>query len=152
MKRKREKTPRQKLEAKLDRLFSRLVRQSGADSQGICTCASCGEKRHWKAIDCGHYYSRKHRSVRWDARNARPQCKGCNSGFKRRIRFADPDDKIVEKLNEIRNNFAKTLRREGVDTIRLAEDARQIKLWTLPELEEMADEFEELIEQNGFEK
>lgn len=150
-KRKNPPTARNKLVTKLDRLFSRLVRQSGADSQGICTCASCGVKKHWKAVDCGHYYSRSHKIIRWDVRNARPQCKGCNSGLKYSNKGLSTEE-YQKKHESIRLEFAKTLRCEGVDTIKLADDSRQICLWTVDELETMVDEFEQMLSDNGWEK
>lgn len=34
--------------------------------------------KHWQDIDAGHFYSRRHRSVRWDEMNVHPECKRCN--------------------------------------------------------------------------
>ncbi|MEN8834729.1 MAG: recombination protein NinG, partial [Polaribacter sp.] len=51
-----------------------------ADSKGNCTCVTCGKVGHWKTggIQAGHFMSRKHYSTRWDERNVKPQCVGCN--------------------------------------------------------------------------
>lgn len=32
----------------------------------------------WKELQCGHYVSRSHLSLRYDERNCHPQCVGCN--------------------------------------------------------------------------
>ena len=72
------KPTRTKLVRKLDIIFSQYVRLSNADSSGLCTCVTCGEKHHWKKIQAGHFMSRKHYSIRWDERNVKPQCVACN--------------------------------------------------------------------------
>ena len=77
---KRKKPTRSKLVKKLDILFSQFVRLSNADKNGYCTCVTCGKKGHWKdgSIQAGHFMSRKHYNTRWDVRNVKPQCVGCN--------------------------------------------------------------------------
>jgi hypothetical protein len=71
------KLTRSKLIKKLDTIFSRWVRLSNSVNQ-ICTCVTCGKESHWKDIQAGHFISRKHYSTRWDERNVKPQCVGCN--------------------------------------------------------------------------
>jgi hypothetical protein len=77
---KRKKPTRSKLVKKLDILFSQFVRVSNTDKNGYCICVTCGKKGHWKdgSIQAGHFMSRKHYSTRWDIRNVKPQCVGCN--------------------------------------------------------------------------
>lgn len=75
---KSKKPTRSKLVKKLDILFSQYVRLSNADKNGICTCVTCNRQYHWKNIQAGHFMSRKHYSTRWDIRNVKPQCVGCN--------------------------------------------------------------------------
>tara|TARA_R110002073_G_scaffold292420_1_gene457710 strand:+ start:195 stop:584 length:390 start_codon:yes stop_codon:yes gene_type:complete len=75
---KSKKPTRSKLVKKLDILFSQYVRLSNADSRGMCTCVTCNNQYHWKNIQAGHFMSRKHYSTRWDIRNVKPQCVGCN--------------------------------------------------------------------------
>lgn len=74
----RKKPTRSKLIKKLDLVFSRYIRLSSADKHGMCTCVTCNNKYHWKDIQAGHFMSRKHYSTRWDERNVRVQCVGCN--------------------------------------------------------------------------
>lgn len=71
------KPTRSKLIKKLDTIFSRWVRLSNSVNE-ICTCVTCGKESHWKDIQAGHFISRKHYSTRWDERNVKPQCVGCN--------------------------------------------------------------------------
>lgn len=72
------KPTRSKLVKKLDVVFSKYIRLSSADSRGMCTCVTCGRQYHWKNIQAGHFMSRKHYSTRWDERNVKSQCVGCN--------------------------------------------------------------------------
>ncbi len=72
------KPTRSKLVKKLDVVFSKYIRLSSADNRGMCTCVTCGKQYHWKNIQAGHFMSRKHYSTRWDERNVKPQCVGCN--------------------------------------------------------------------------
>jgi len=67
-----------KLIAELDRVFSLYIRQRYADENGIVKCVTCGQRDHWKNMDCGHFISRKNHSVRWDEMNCQVQCKQCN--------------------------------------------------------------------------
>ena len=74
------KPTRSKLIKKLDVVFSQWVRLSNADNRGFCRCVTCGKEGHWKTggIQAGHFISRKHFSTRYDERNVKPQCVGCN--------------------------------------------------------------------------
>ena len=63
---------------KFDKLFSRWVRLSNADSKGYCECITCGRSYKWNDIDAGHFVSRRHLVLRFDPRNVFPQCKYCN--------------------------------------------------------------------------
>ena len=74
----KKKTKLSTLEKKLDKIFSQYIRLSHANDKGMCICVSCGIMKHWQDIDAGHFYSRRHRSVRWDGMNVHPECKRCN--------------------------------------------------------------------------
>lgn len=71
------KKPKTKLIKELDVLFSQFIRLSNS-IDGFCTCVTCGRVYEWKKIQAGHFMSRQHYSVRWDERNVKPQCYGCN--------------------------------------------------------------------------
>lgn len=77
MKIKKPKTVRQ-LEKEADKYFSLMIRQRDADRDDFCRCITCGVRKHWKEMDCGHFISRKHKSTRYDPQNCAAQCKGCN--------------------------------------------------------------------------
>jgi hypothetical protein len=72
------KTDRQRLIAKLDTVFSEYIRLRDSDQNGICKCITCGEYKHWREIDCGHFISRDHHGVRWEEENCHAQCQSCN--------------------------------------------------------------------------
>lgn len=65
----KKKTPRQILVAKLDKVFSLYIRARDG------RCVLCGKT---DSLQCGHVFSRVAYSVRWDERNAYCQCSGCN--------------------------------------------------------------------------
>lgn len=67
-----------KLKKKLDQVFSRWIRQRGADEGGTNECVSCGTLKHWKDLQAGHYYSRVFTALRWHPENVWPQCMRCN--------------------------------------------------------------------------
>jgi len=71
------KKPKSKLIKELDIIFSQYIRLSNS-IDGFCTCVTCGRVYEWKKIQAGHFMSRQHYSVRWDERNVKPQCYGCN--------------------------------------------------------------------------
>lgn len=72
------KTVRQ-LEKEADKYFSLMIRQRDADKDGFCRCVTCGTRKHYREMDCGHFISRRHKATRYDPRNCSAQCKGCNN-------------------------------------------------------------------------
>lgn len=78
-----------KLKKELDAIFSKWVRLSYADSMGYVLCYTCGVKKFWKQIQNGHFISRQYLAIRFDPRNCRPQCIGCNLfGNGKQVEFA----------------------------------------------------------------
>ncbi len=68
-----------KLKAELDKWFSLYVRLKYSNELGMVQCFTCGcVKPYNKGIQNGHFQSRKHLATRWDEKNCRPQCVGCN--------------------------------------------------------------------------
>ena len=67
-----------KLRKELDKQFSLWVRISNSDEYGMCTCFTCGSRKHWKEIQAGHFMSRRHTATRWHEDNVKPQCVKCN--------------------------------------------------------------------------
>lgn len=59
-----------KLKKELDSVFSLYIR-----SKYPKRCYTCGKVG---VLQCGHFISRSYLATRWDERNCRPQCVGCN--------------------------------------------------------------------------
>lgn len=78
MKKRRTKSDRQKLVAKLDKVFSLVVRRKDADNYGNVTCFTCGKRNHYRKMQAGHFQTRAKYSTRWKLINVQPQCPGCN--------------------------------------------------------------------------
>jgi hypothetical protein len=62
----------------LDAIFSQVVRLSHADEKGMVECYTCGTKKHWKQMQCGHFIPRAHMFTRFSEDNTKPQCPTCN--------------------------------------------------------------------------
>jgi hypothetical protein len=88
------KSEHQKIIAKVDRVFSLLVRHTFSQ-QGVCFCYICGRPYSILKIDNGHCIPRAKEKTRYDINNCRPQCKKCN-------RFRGEESKIIfeEKLRK----------------------------------------------------
>lgn len=63
------KTPRQKAVAAADKAFSEYIRARDKE------CYTCGATED---LQCGHLITRSRYATRWDERNAKAQCRGCN--------------------------------------------------------------------------
>lgn len=81
---------------KLDSVFSQYIRLRDAHEWheanptspfGYVACCTCGGVRHWKEVDCGHYYGRRSMNTRFEERNAHAQCKGCNCDEGRKAEY-----------------------------------------------------------------
>lgn len=70
---------RKAIVASLDEWFSKYVRLSNADDNGMVNCFTCGVYQKWNdRIDAGHFQTRAKYTTRWDEMNVKPQCKRCN--------------------------------------------------------------------------
>jgi hypothetical protein len=128
-------TTRQKLIKKLDQLFSIYIRTKDADHRGMNQCYTCDKVEHWKKMDAGHFQSRGKFSTRWDPRNVKPQCKRCN-GFRSGEKF----------------KFARHLDQDyGPGTAQEIEtESNQTRKWSIPELEELVDNYTQYRRTNGY--
>lgn len=91
------------LKKKLDQIFSQYIRQKYASKSGEVKCYTCPLMGHYKDFQCGHFVSRSHLATRFDEKNVRVQCRGCNIfGYGRTAIFASNLEKeekgIVAKL------------------------------------------------------
>ena len=76
--------------------FSRYIRWSHADADGLVKCVTCSTKKHVKEMQNGHFISRRHYSTRWLFTNCGPQCYGCNIGSQgKQYEFS----KYIEKVH-----------------------------------------------------
>ena len=64
-------------QAKLDELFSELIRRRALARVGGCERCRTG-KTDYKQLQCCHIFGRKRRLVRWDPDNALGMCPGCH--------------------------------------------------------------------------
>lgn len=83
---------------KLWKAFSEYIRLRDSDENGICSCFTCGLRRHYKQIDCGHGIGRQHWGTRYSEKNNHAQCKRCNGfeGGKREV-YKEKVDKLYGK-------------------------------------------------------
>ncbi len=67
------------LKKKLWTLISQYIRQKYADSDGYASCVTCGDTKHWKELQAGHYCPSGASSyLRYVESNIHPQCYRCN--------------------------------------------------------------------------
>ena len=62
---------------KLDKVFSQYIRLRDAMPSGVFRCISCGQIKPISKADCGHFYSRRHMSTRFDEDNCNAECSYC---------------------------------------------------------------------------
>lgn len=63
----------------VDRNFSKRVRLHYSNGNGYARCYTCGKVLPLSQLQNGHFIKRQYYSHRWDIRNCRPQCAGCNN-------------------------------------------------------------------------
>lgn len=61
-----------------DDWFSKWIRLSNANKDGLVTCYTCDTILRWQDAQCGHYVKRGNLFLRFDPRNCRVQDKACN--------------------------------------------------------------------------
>ena len=128
----RKKSTRSKpnLTKKLDKVFSAYIRLRDAMPSGYFKCISCGHIKPFEQADCGHFFSRKNMSVRFDEDDCHAECRGCN-------RFSS-DHLIAYQTNLIR--------KIGMQRFELlSAKAHQAKHWSDFELEAMIKHYTEEV-------
>ncbi len=123
MRKYRKKSDRKKLELKLDKAFSLLVRKRGY-------CLKCGKAEDDK-LQCSHIHSRSKMSVRWDLLNAFCLCGGCHN-FWWHVHPIEAAEFTRQHLGDYQYT-------------QLMSRANTPKKWTIPEMENLlivlTDEF-----------
>ncbi len=101
------------LKKELDKWVSLFVRLTYANDNGFVCCYTCDKISHYKNMHCGHFVSRGKLATRFDMRNMRPQCPGCNlfGGGKPDV-FAlkltsEYGDGIIKELYQLSNKITK---------------------------------------------
>ena len=101
------------LKRSLDREMSRWVRRNWSADGETVDCFTCGVNKPIKEMHSGHYIPRTQSPTRYDERNQRPQCPGCNtfrSGmpheFRKNLCLEIGDDE-VEALEEFSRQYWK---------------------------------------------
>lgn len=112
---------RQALTNDLDFVFSRIVRISASDKHGTCRCYTCPTKKHWSLMQCGHYVKRGNTEVRWEFKNAKPQCKNCN-------------ENLGGNLEVYKDNLEQE--EKGLAD-RLTEQSREVYKWSREEMKQL---------------
>ena len=70
------------LKNSLDIVFSLYILKRDTWSYGstrVGKCISCGLVLFYEKGDCGHFISRRHMSLRWNAKNNNIQCRFCKN-------------------------------------------------------------------------
>lgn len=131
------------LRKRADWLFSRLIRWTAADERGYCKCVTCGVRKHWSKIDCGHFMSRRFNGTRWHWNNCWPQCKPCNGGFG--ANHWKPNESVKQRYTAHLRGLREDLPEE------LHKKAMEGEAPKMAELRELVIHFEELCREYGIE-
>ena len=110
---------------KADAIFSRFIRQRDKGQ-----CFTCPYKNEPKKLQNGHFCPRQHMATRFDERNCNAQCFACNMFYGGR-----PD---AYALN-LQKKFGEGIIKE------LHDQARTIKHWTIPELQDLIKKYESVV-------
>lgn len=100
------KLPTSQLKKKLDKIFSQYVRHKYA-KRGYVSCYTCDKVYMISEMQNGHFVSRANLATRYDERNCRPQCIGCNIFGRGRISI------FAERLEREKKGIVATLYRES---------------------------------------
>ena len=73
----KKKTPKQLKKIAWD-LYSKVTRISSSDQYGFCNCYTCGDHRHYKAMQAGHGVAGRGNYVLFNDEVVRVQCPRCN--------------------------------------------------------------------------
>lgn len=119
------------LEERLWDLVSKWVRYSAANEYGMVNCYTCMAYKKAADLDAGHYVTRNCKYLKFDLRNIKPQCGGCN-----RVKGG------------MAAAFGKRLEEEhpGITEI-LLEESRIVHTWSREELRGMIYDFTQKIKQ-----
>lgn len=109
IKRVRIKTPIKRAKEKAWKAFSEWIRRKDAVND-YNRCVTCGDVKHWKELQAGHFVDGRNNSVLFNEDLVFPQCYHCNVGLrgnklqyvlymKRRFGLTDED---IERMDGLR--------------------------------------------------
>lgn len=55
-----------------------VVRRRYSDKLGFCQCVTCGDVKHWKEMQAGHFVPGRTDSILFEETNIHVQCYSCN--------------------------------------------------------------------------
>uniref|UniRef100_A0A6M3JKI0 Putative lambda recombination protein n=1 Tax=viral metagenome TaxID=1070528 RepID=A0A6M3JKI0_9ZZZZ len=106
------------------------LRTTGCKDWGLCI--TCGKRYHIKLLQAGHFISGRHNANLFSEMGVHAQCYNCNINL--RGNTLEYRRKIIELYDE------------GAD-LELEAEARQIKKFTIPELEALLIEYKNKIKE-----
>lgn len=74
----KKKTEYQKLKDKCWKLCSEYNRRKDADWRGYVACCTCGEVKHWKKLQGGHFIPGRTNGILFEDQGIHAQCYSCN--------------------------------------------------------------------------
>ena len=131
IKREKKRMSISQLTKKLDTIFSLYIRLKNSDDHGMVKCFTCDGVHHYKAIQNGHFQSRRFMSTRFLERNCAPQCYACNVG-----------------MSGMQYEFGKRLDRlygEGVAD-HMVKKSKEVRKFTSEEMVEMIEYYKDKVE------
>lgn len=129
------KTNKQKQKDRADKLCSLFIRLKYSDWRGYAQCYTCDKIDHYKKMQCGHFISRGSHKLRFDERNLRVQCVGCNV-----YKNGNYIEYTLRLIKEKGKAFVEKLRKESKETVQYTEE----------DYKKIADKFQDKI--NKFNK
>ncbi len=121
----RDSASRQNLINDLDYVFSRIIRLREADEYMNCVCYTCGSRKHWSLMQCGHFQKRGNMGLRYDFRNSRVQDKTCNEGLGGNLKV------YKQKLEEESPGLSEQLELEAREVFKYSNDELKQLLFDL---------------------
>jgi len=106
------------------------LRTTGSTEWGLCI--TCGKRYHYKMLQCGHFVSGRHNAGLFSERGTHAQCYNCNINLK---------GNTLEYRRQIIKLYG-----EGAD-VEIENEAKQIRQFTTPELEEMIISYKQKIKE-----
>ncbi len=130
-----------KVKKKLWVIFSEYIRKKDGflttGSTDWALCITCQKRYHYKMLQAGHFIAGRHNAGLFSEEGTHAQCYNCNINLK---------GNTLEYRRQIIKLYG-----ENADT-RLEREAKEVKQFTIPELEEMIirykQKIKELDEQN----